>query len=474
MNDEQSNADHLSDFVDRINAGHGDAPNSPEAQTAAALHHMASRIEPPADLMQRALPPLQPNGQIKRPAPTIHEDYPMTTITQGHPSQRPARPIAIPLTLAAAVAAVLLLLSVLLGLPNGQHTAAPIIVQASTETPTPAPMLTPTPTPAPIAAPVSVSLPLPVGAYVADFSDETLTRLRAMGMEWVAVNLPFEIASGLDSLHLASLIISAVHAHDMRIMLTVTGTTLDMMAHRETYTDDYASFIGTVAGLSPDAIQVWNEPNIDVNWITGEIDAVAYVELLTGAYEAIKDANPDVMVISAALAPTSAQAVMSEHVVNDDTYYALMAQAGAAEAADCIGVHYVEGIVAPDATSGDSRGEAGTRYLTTMLERAAAPFRERGDAVPLCVTELGYISPEGLPEEMPDPFAWANETSVDEQARWLAGSIVLMSGLSSKEVRLVVVFNYNSVSPAAYQHGYSMLRPDGSCPACEAIAALRR
>ncbi|MCA9911454.1 MAG: hypothetical protein KC519_22525, partial [Anaerolineae bacterium] len=254
MNDEQSNADHLSDFVDRLNAGRGETPDSPEAQTAADLHHMASRITPSANLMQRALPPLQTNGQFKRPQPMTQEDIPMATIAHPLPKQRPARQLAIPLTLAAAVAAVFLLLSVLLGLPNGKPTAAPIIVQASTETPTPAPMLTPppTPTPAPIAAPVSVSLTLPVGAYVSDFSDETLAQLRAMGMEWVAVNLPFEIALGLDSLQLASMLISAVHAHDLRIMLTVTGTTLDMMAHRETYTDDYASFIGTVAGLSPD------------------------------------------------------------------------------------------------------------------------------------------------------------------------------------------------------------------------------
>ncbi|MCC6614191.1 MAG: hypothetical protein IT320_11985 [Anaerolineae bacterium] len=472
MNDEQFNADDLSDFVDRLHAGREETPASPEAQTAADLHHLASRIVPSANLMQRALPPLQSNGQLKRPKPNLHEDYPMTTIAHDLPGQRPTRRLTIPLTLAAAVAAVFLLLSVLLGLPNGQPTAAPIVVQAST--PTPAQLLKPTPTPTPGAVAAPPALPLPVGAYVADLSDETLAQLRAMGMEWVAVNLPFEIASGLDSLQLASMLISAVHAHDMRILLTVTGTKLDMMAHRETYTDDYASFIGTVAGLAPDAIQVWNEPNIDVNWIAGEIDAVAYVDLLTGAYEAIKAANPDVMVISAALAPTSAQSVMSEHVVNDDTYYTLMAQAGAAEAADCIGVHYVEGIVAPDTTSGDSRGESGTRYLTTMLERAAAPFRERGDVVPLCVTELGYISPEGLPEEMSDPFAWANETSVDEQARWLAGSIVLMSELSSKQVELVIVFNYNSVSPAAYHHGYSMLRPDGSCPACDAIATLQQ
>ncbi|MCL4247161.1 MAG: hypothetical protein KJ065_03300 [Anaerolineae bacterium] len=471
MNDERSNADRLSRSIDHLHAGEADDAETPEARLAADLHRLAASIEPPADLMQRLLPPLHTNGQPARPYHhTVHEERLMTAVpAHAHAQAKSAR---LPLTLAAAAAAVFLLLIVLLGQPNGQPVAAPIVAQAATDTPTPIPTETPTPTAA--AGVMQTSLPLPAGAYVADLRPETLARLRATGMEWVAVNLPFEIRSGLDSLELASMVISAVHAQGLRIMLTVTGAPLDMMSHRETYTQDYASFIGRVAALSPDAIQVWTEPNIDVNWLTGEISPSAYVQLLRAAYAAIKAADPKVMVISAAPAPTSAQAIVSDHVVNDDTFYTLMAQANAADVADCIGVHYVEGIVPPDATSGDSRGETGTRYLATMLERAAAPFRERGDDVPLCITELGYVSPEGLPEPLPDDFAWANETTLAEQSAWLAGAIDLMSGLSSSQIRLVLVYNFNSASPAIYAHGYSMLRPDGSCPTCDAIAALRR
>ena len=36
--------------------------------------------------------------------------------------------------------------------------------------------------------------------------------------------------------------------------------------------NSYVSFLGGVAGLGPDAIEVWNEQNIDFEWPAGEID----------------------------------------------------------------------------------------------------------------------------------------------------------------------------------------------------------
>jgi hypothetical protein len=52
--------------------------------------------------------------------------------------------------------------------------------------------------------------------------------------------------------------------------------------------------------------------------------------------------------------------------------------------ADCIGVQSVEGVVPPDQASSDPRGNEGTRYLPTMIERAAAPFAD--SELPLCFT----------------------------------------------------------------------------------------
>ena len=71
-----------------------------------------------------------------------------------------------------------------------------------------------------------------------------------------------------------------------------------------------------------------------------------------------------------------------------------MANAGAADYADCIGVHYNEGILPPTSQGGDPRGEYQTYYSAAdaAARRLALPLMPK---VPMCMTEVGYLSPEG-------------------------------------------------------------------------------
>jgi hypothetical protein len=218
---------------------------------------------------------------------------------------------------------------------------------------------------------------------------------------------------------------------------------------------------------------VWDAPNLSVHWTEAEIDPARYVDLLRQSYEAIKAAHPDTQVISAAPAPTSAQRVFgSDQVWNDDVYYAGMAQAGAANYADCIGVSYYEGALSPTATEGDKRDDIPTRYFVPMLQRAAAPFRESGDPFSLCVTEFGYFSPDGL-DATPEGFAWASGITAAQQAEWLASGIETAAQLSSIRVEMIMVYRM-TVSDEPGEDGFALVRPDGRCPACEAITALRQ
>src|SRR5690606_22537504 len=169
------------------------------------------------------------------------------------------------------------------------------------------------------------------------------------------------------------------------------------------------------------AIQVLNEMNLDREWPRGQIDPRMYVALLQPAYEAIKSVDPSIRVITGAPAPTGAEGAFGlDRVWNDDRYYLGMANAGAADYADCIGVHYNEGIIPPAQQGGDPRGGYATYYFPTMLQRAAWPFRNQPTA--FCFSELGYLSPEGY-GTLPQGFAWAANTSVEEQAEWLRDAI---------------------------------------------------
>ena len=49
------------------------------------------------------------------------------------------------------------------------------------------------------------------------------------------------------------------------------------------------------------------------------------------------------------------------------------------------------------------------------------------------------------------------------------------AGSTSPRVELIIVFNVNFTRfiDGDPQGGYAIIRPDGSCPACETIASLR-
>jgi hypothetical protein len=262
--------------------------------------------------------------------------------------------------------------------------------------------------------------------------------------------------------------INQAHGQGFRVLLSIVGDKNQLGAGGDGYMDQYAGFVAGVARLGPDAIEVWNEQNLDREWPNGQIDPAAYTRLLQKSYTAIKAANPSVMVVSGAPSPTGAEGAFGTAAVwNDDRFIRGMAQAGAANYADCIGVHYNEGIVSPDQTSGDPRNPSSyyTRYFWGMVNTYWANF---GGARKLCFTELGYVSPEGY-GSLPSNFAWAADTSVAEQAAWLAEAAVLASG--SGKVRLMIVYNvdftlYSSSDPQA---GYALIRPGGGCPACDTL-----
>jgi hypothetical protein len=146
----------------------------------------------------------------------------------------------------------------------------------------------------------------------------------------------------------------------------------------------------------------------------------------------------------------------------------VMATTDIPQHSDCIGVHYNEGIVAPDRASGDPRDNYPTRYLTTMLDRVSSAFR--GIPVSMCMTELGYLTPEGF-SPLPGGFAWAQRVTLAQQAEWLQGAARILQGYTAMPVRLMIVWNVDFTryddDPMA---GYAIIRPDGSCPACAMLA----
>jgi len=261
-------------------------------------------------------------------------------------------------------------------------------------------------------------------------------------------------------------LINEAHASGLKILLSIPGQlypgSIDF--------DAYANFLGGVAALGPDAIEVWNEMNIEREWPLGQIDPASYVNnMLRPAYQNIKAANPNVMVITGAPAPTGYFGGCGGNGCDDAPYVAGMMAAGAGSVSDCVGVHYNEGLMPPSATSGDPRGAGGhyTRYFQGMINAYSA-----AGAGALCFTELGYLSGEEW-GSLPGGFLWKApyNLTVAEHAQYLAEAVRV--GVQSGRVRMIIVFNVDfKTFGDDPQAGYAMIRPNGSCPACETLRSV--
>ncbi len=309
-------------------------------------------------------------------------------------------------------------------------------------------------------------LPLQVGGHIKNFDEKSQAAMRTAGMTWVKKQVTYGISDGKD-------LIEAAHAQGYKVLLGALGQKERLAEDFNEYVAEFAKYVAHLAQLGADAIEVWNEPNIDREWPAGQVNGASYTRLLKAAYEAIKEANPDTLVISGAPAPTGFfGGGCAWSGCDDDVFMYQMANAGAANYADCIGIHYNEGILPPRAQGGDPRSEHPTRYLIPMLRRVTWPFRNAD--IPMCMTEIGYLSPEGY-GPLSQGFAWAATTSVAEQAAWLSQALLIMSNYDAMPVELAIIWNIDfELYGEDPQAGYAIIRPDGSCPACEAIAELQR
>jgi uncharacterized protein YraI len=300
------------------------------------------------------------------------------------------------------------------------------------------------------------------GGHVQHFNDTTFSYMQSARMSWV--KMQWRYFAGHDASSLAGAINTA-HAYGFRILIGVVGLTSEMGGAG--YYDQYAGFVGGLAAHGADAIEIWNEPNIDREWPSGQIGASNYLALLAPAYNAIKANNPNTIVISAAPAPTGYFGGCHGGGCDDIYFMQQLAAAGGASYLDCIGVHYNEGIVSPDQTSGDPRGDHYTRYFWGMLNTYDAAF---GGSRPLCFTEFGFLSPEGY-GGLPGGFEWAGATTVAQQAAWIDTAVA--QGASSGRVLIMIVWNvdYTGQYGADPTGGYSIIRPDGTCPACVALGS---
>jgi len=305
-----------------------------------------------------------------------------------------------------------------------------------------------------------------MGGHIRDLSFPYADLMHYAGMTWAKVQVPY----GAD----ASGIIQAAHARGFKIQLSALGS--PGMVTQPGFEQQYAAWVAGLAAQGADAIEVWNEPNIDREWQGEYINPQAYTNLLCAAYQAIKARNPGTAVISAAPSPTgwfsqaggAKTSNCNDNVgcgYDDQPWMEGLYNAGAANCMDYIGAHHNAGATSPSARSGHPTGSLHhSWYFLPQTELYYNIFRGTRK---IFYTEMGYASQEGVPT-FSDDFAWARGTNNAQQAAWLAEAASL--GANTGMVRCIIVWNIDFVRYGYDpQDGYAIVRPGGSCPACDAL-----
>lgn len=160
--------------------------------------------------------------------------------------------------------------------------------------------------------------------------------------------------------------------------------------------DDYGDFVELVARRYKGRIrhyQVWNEPNLYIEWGKRPVDPGGYVALLKVAYERIKRVDPEAYVLAASLSPTIEE---SEQALNELLFLRAMYEAGARDFFDIMSVQAYGLRHGPD----DRRLNLGDVNFSRPILVRELMVDYRDGHKPIWASEVGWNSqPESVAAE---------------------------------------------------------------------------
>ena len=303
----------------------------------------------------------------------------------------------------------------------------------------------------------SIGLPFDLGGEVFGAIDPQT--LNNAGMTWVKVALQWNVGDPLDTIER---VIQQAHDAGFKVLLQISGSPDALAADGARYQRRFAEHLGEIAALAPEAIEVWGGMNTATS-----ITPQDYAQLMAAAFQSIKIANPNVLVVTGALSEVAAGQCSTESC-DDLSYLRGMAAAGVSQYADCIGVNYTLGALPPDVITGDLRGDQFVYYYPALVAVYANIFPDKA----LCFTRIGYLVFGGTPPDA--TYSWAQNNTAQNRAQWLAQALLLAR--QSGRVLLFTVYNVNATVnlPDNPQADYAIVGADGSCLACLTLSTSMR
>jgi hypothetical protein len=304
------------------------------------------------------------------------------------------------------------------------------------------------------------------GVHIFDTSLPHIDLMHRSGMKWVKVQMHY----GQE----AYSFVEKAHNQGFKVLVGALGSK-DLVTENN-FETSFADWVRQLSESGVDGIEIWNEPNIEREWPWSALNGINYTSLLETCFNAVKSGdNPDTFVISAALANSGCWGEMGCGCTdfcgcgcNDDVFLKQMAESGAGNYIDFVGVHFNSGATSPLETSGHPGGNHPTWYFLPTMDFYYNTF---GGQKQLAITEFGIVTSEGTcPSGLPSNFSWAKGNTLNEQSQWINEGINWAN--NSGKVRLSIIWNLdfarNDCGPGAGdpQRSFAIIRPDGSCPTC--------
>lgn len=224
-----------------------------------------------------------------------------------------------------------------------------------------------------------------------------------------------------------------------------------------------------------DAVELWNEPNLDREWGGRMINRAAaeqYVSLLCAGHRAAKRANPDIVTISAALSPTG---TTNGRAMDDVIYLGWLYDAGMRQCYDVLGAHGV-GYKAPPWVSptelAQQRQWGGhASFGFRRVEQLRQVMERNGDAnKQIWLTEFGWTS-----DPIHQSYAW-HRVSEQEKAEYIVGAFRFAADHWQPWIGVMVVWNMPAPDwgESREEYWWSITNPDGTTrPAYDRLLLAR-
>jgi polysaccharide biosynthesis protein PslG len=179
--------------------------------------------------------------------------------------------------------------------------------------------------------------------------------------------------------------------------------------------EDFADFAAIVAARYVGRIhyyQIWNEPNVYPEWGNQPVDPEAYTTLLCTVYHRLKAVDPNIIVISGAMAQTQElgtwNTIYQGNNMMDTVFLQRMYAAGAA---DCFDIMAVNDYMLWSGPTDHRLTLREVNFSRPMWMRDVMVMN--GDAhKPIWISEMNSnAAPEGIPERY-------GRVTLEQQARW--------------------------------------------------------